>query len=68
LFFARKAAPECSSRKLILRLINNLAAAIDLDSITRDRLKVSFPPDYRIGPGAADSCTGRFRTGLDRRL
>ena len=47
-FFAGKAAPAYRLAKLIIKFINNLAAAVDIDPITRDRLKVIFVPDYSV--------------------
>ena len=47
-FFAGKAAPAYQLAKLIIKFINNLAAAVDTDPITRGRLKVIFLPDYSV--------------------
>jgi starch phosphorylase len=47
-FFAGKAAPAYRLAKLIIKLINNVAAAIDADPATRGRLKVLFLPDYGV--------------------
>jgi starch phosphorylase len=45
--FAGKAAPAYQLAKLIIKLINNLAAVIDADPAVRGRIKVLFLPDYR---------------------
>ena len=47
-FFAGKAAPAYRLAKLIIKLINNLAATIDGDSVVRGRLKVLFLPEYCV--------------------
>jgi glycogen phosphorylase len=47
-FFAGKAAPAYQLAKLIIKLINNLAATIDSDPAVRGRLQVLFLPDYRV--------------------
>jgi starch phosphorylase len=47
-FFAGKAAPAYHLAKLIIKFINNLAAAVDTDPATRGRLKVVFLPDYSV--------------------
>jgi starch phosphorylase len=47
-FFAGKAAPAYHLAKLIIKFINNLAATIDGDPVTRGRLKVVFLPDYNV--------------------
>ncbi len=46
--FAGKAAPAYQLAKLIIKFINNLAATIDADPVTRHRLKVVFLPDYSV--------------------
>jgi starch phosphorylase len=46
--FAGKAAPAYRLAKLIIKFINNLAAAIDGDAAVRGRLKVLFLPDYCV--------------------
>jgi starch phosphorylase len=47
-FFAGKAAPAYHLAKLIIKFINNLAATIDADPVTRGRIKVVFLPDYNV--------------------
>jgi len=47
-FFAGKAAPAYNFAKLIIKLINSVAATIDEDPATAGRLKVLFLPDYNV--------------------
>jgi starch phosphorylase len=47
-FFSGKAAPAYRLAKLIIKFINNLAAAVDSDAVTRDKLKVLFLPEYSV--------------------
>lgn len=47
-FFAGKAAPAYHLAKLIIKLINNVAAAIDKDPSVKGRLKVLFLPNYNV--------------------
>ena len=46
--FAGKAAPSYWAAKMIIKLINSLAAVINNDLRTRGLLKVAFLPDYRV--------------------
>jgi starch phosphorylase len=46
--FAGKAAPAYHLAKLIIKLLNNLAATIDADPVVRGRLKVVFLPEYCV--------------------
>jgi len=46
--FAGKAAPAYHLAKLIIKLLNNLAATIDADPVTRGRLTVAFLPEYSV--------------------
>jgi starch phosphorylase len=46
--FAGKAAPGYQLAKLIIKFINNLAATIDSDPVTRGRIKVLFVPEYNV--------------------
>ena len=47
-FFAGKAAPAYGLAKLIIKLINQVAAAIEADATARKRLKVVFVPNYSV--------------------
>jgi starch phosphorylase len=47
-FFAGKAAPAYALAKLIIKLINNVAAVIDADPAIRGRLRVVFLPNYSV--------------------
>ena len=46
--FAGKAAPSYWTAQMIIKLISNLAAAINNDARTRGLIKVAFLPDYRV--------------------
>ena len=45
---AGKAAPSYWTAQMIIKLISNLAAAINNDARTRGLIKVAFLPDYRV--------------------
>jgi starch phosphorylase len=47
-FFAGKAAPAYHLAKLIIKLINNVAATLDADPATNGRLRVLFLQDYNV--------------------
>ncbi len=46
--FAGKAAPAYRLAKLIIKLLNDIAATIDADPAVRGRLKVVFLPEYCV--------------------
>jgi starch phosphorylase len=46
--FAGKAAPAYRMAKLVIRLINDVGAAIGRDPAARDRLRIAFLPDYSV--------------------
>jgi glycogen phosphorylase len=46
--FAGKAAAAYQLAKLIIKFLNNLAATVDADPVTRGRLKVVFLPEYNV--------------------
>ena len=47
-FFAGKAAPAYRVAKLIIKLINNVAATVNEDSAVGTKLRVLFLPDYDV--------------------
>jgi starch phosphorylase len=47
-FFAGKAAPAYRLAKLIIKLINNIAATIDADPAVQGRINVVFLPEYNV--------------------
>ena len=47
-FFAGKAAPAYRLAKLIIKLINNVAATLEEDPVARGRLRVLFLPEYNV--------------------
>jgi starch phosphorylase len=49
--FGGKAAPGYFMAKLIIKLINSVAATIDSNTAVRDRLRVVFFPDFNVKTG-----------------
>src|SRR5207244_369623 len=47
-FFAGKAAAAYTLAKLIIKLINNVAAVVDADPVARAKLRVLFLPGYDV--------------------
>ncbi|MDB5309306.1 MAG: glgP 2 [Gemmataceae bacterium] len=47
-FFAGKAAPAYTLAKLIIKLINGVAAVVDADPAVGGRLQVPFLPEYNV--------------------
>jgi starch phosphorylase len=47
-FFAGKAAPAYALAKLVIKLINNVAATIERDPIVGGRIRVVFLPEYNV--------------------
>ena len=46
--FGGKAAPGYAMAKLVIKLVNQIAEAVNGDSQTSDRLRVVFIPNYRV--------------------
>jgi starch phosphorylase len=46
--FAGKAAASYAQAKLIIKLVNDVAAVVNADHSLRDRLKVAFIPNYNV--------------------
>ncbi len=46
--FSAKAAASYEMAKLIIKLINSVAALVNGDNATKDRIKVLFIPNYRV--------------------
>lgn len=46
--FGAKAAPSYTMAKLIIRLVNGVAEAVNADRDVNGRLRIVFPPDYRV--------------------
>jgi starch phosphorylase len=46
--FAGKAAPTDWTAKLVLLLLNTVAAAVNDDALASRRLRIAFVPDYRV--------------------
>ena len=47
-FFGGKAAPAYHFAKLVIKLINHVAATVNADRAVRDSLKVLFLPEYNV--------------------
>ncbi|HKG25269.1 MAG TPA: glycogen/starch/alpha-glucan phosphorylase, partial [Thermomicrobiales bacterium] len=46
--FAAKAAPGYRMAKLIIHLINRVAALVNADPAVRDRLTIAYPPNFNV--------------------
>ncbi len=51
--FAGKAAPAYTMAKLIIKLINDIAATINADPVVGDRFKVVYMPNYNVSEAEA---------------
>ncbi len=47
-FFGGKAAPAYHVAKLLIKLINNVAAVIDADPVAKGHIKIVFLPEYNV--------------------
>lgn len=47
-FFSGKAAPAYHLAKLIIKLINNVAAVIDSDPVAAGKMRILFLPEYNV--------------------
>lgn len=46
--FSGKAAPSYTMAKLIIKLVNDVAAVVNVDPVVGERLKVVYIPDYNV--------------------
>ena len=46
--FAGKAAPGYAMAKLIIKLVHDVAAVVNADPVTKDKLRVAFVPNYSV--------------------
>ena len=47
-FFAGKAAPAYTLAKLIIKLINNVAAVVNVDPASKGKIQVFFLTEYNV--------------------